>query len=85
MANEINETTEAALVIEPEGMYFDPLAVIETLTNSLFALTDCELTEVNKTAIENDFTAVMFQCTKLIKAVIKDNIKTLNEPPRETK
>ena len=74
MENEINETDKIK-----DEFYFDPTHVIDTLTNSLYYLADCEMTPANKEAIENDFTAVMFQCTKLIKAVIKQNIKEINK------
>ena len=62
-----------------DEFYFDPVHVIDSLTNSLYYLNDCQLPEHELEAISKDFTSVMYQCTKLIKAVIKQNIKSFNE------
>lgn len=73
MADEIEETEPSEAM--PDELWLDPLMVINTLTDSIYHLADCDLPEQDMKAIISDFTAVMYQCTKLIKATIKEQLK----------
>ncbi len=54
-----------------------PLEAIETIGTALYNIGESSLTEAEKTKINSDLTAVLFQATQLAKKIITDQRKQM--------